>query len=340
MPRALVLALVGALGIALVSAMPASPAAYRAGGRSGVSAARTDSTAYRLRLGANMALVSVAGLPPQLGSLVQSGGSVVFQPLEGGDPVVLPLFQTTGEARRAPVVRLLEVAAGETDSLFLFHLGMAVVETARPGVLGDLVRDPGRVDELGSAWTTGGRTLAPKRDPAGAQAVVAELVQGAYADSLFRLLGAPSRAVGLVDGRGVRAGRLGEYLSRRDSIALSPSYMSSNAQLRHALAHELAHRWLRAHPDTADLLAEGLRPMRDSLRYGFDDRQEQLAEAVAFAVHFLQVTARKETADATLLDSYERLVPGTGRAAQLLMTSAVYEQHPLLQGITLAKASN
>ena len=52
MPRALVLALVGALGIALVSAMPASPAAYRAGGRSGVSAARTDSTAYRLRLGA------------------------------------------------------------------------------------------------------------------------------------------------------------------------------------------------------------------------------------------------------------------------------------------------
>ena len=65
------LALAGALSIAIVSALPATPAAYRAGGRTGLAGVRTDSTApYRSRLGTNVALVSVAGLPPVFGSLV------------------------------------------------------------------------------------------------------------------------------------------------------------------------------------------------------------------------------------------------------------------------------
>ena len=53
------LALAGALSIAIVSALPATPAAYRAGGRTGLAGVRTDSTApYRSRLGTNLALVS------------------------------------------------------------------------------------------------------------------------------------------------------------------------------------------------------------------------------------------------------------------------------------------
>ena len=250
MPRALLLALAGALSIAIVSALPDTPAAYRAGGRGGLAGVRTDSTApYRSRLGSsNLALVSVAGLPPVLGSLVQSAGSVVFQPVEGGEPVVFPLFKTVDGARRAPAVRLLEAAGDENDSLYLFHLGNAVVEIATPGILGELVAEPARVDELGSAWTTGGRTLAPRRNLESSLAVIRELEASPYADSVFFILGAPSRAIGVVDGRGVRAGRLGEYLSRRDSIALSPSYMTSTAQLRHALAHELAHRMLPEPP--------------------------------------------------------------------------------------------
>ena len=95
-----------------------------------------------------------------------------------------------------------------------------------------------------------------------------------------------------------------------------------------------------ARPERAEQLAASMHPMRDSLRYGYHDRQEQLAEAVAFAVHFLQVTARTETADASLLDSYERLVPGTRAAARLLITSPAYELHPLARGVTLAKAAD
>lgn len=341
MPRALLLALAGALSIAIVSALPATPAAYRSGGRAGLAGVRTDSTApYRNRLGSNLALVSVAGLPPVPGSLVQSAGSIVFQPAEGGEPVVFPLFKTLGGSRRLPAVRLLEAPGDENDSLYLFHLGSAVVETATPGILGELVAEPARVDDLGSAWTTGGRNLAPRRNLELSLAVIRELEASRYADSVFYILGAPARAIGVVDARGVRAGRLGEYLSRRDSIALSPSYMSSTAQLRHALAHELAHRWLREHPENAAALAATMHPMRDSLRYGYRDRQEQLAEAVAFAVHFLQVTARTETADPSLLDSYERLVPGSRAAARLLIISPAYELHPLARGVTLAKASD
>ena len=335
------LALAGALSIAIVSALPATPAAYRSGGRAGLAGVRTDSTApYRNRLGANLALVSVAGLPPVIGSLVQSAGSVVFQPAEGGEPVVFPLFKTIGGTRRLPAVRLLEAPGDENDSLYLFHLGSAVVETATPGILGELAAEPARVNDLGSAWTTGGRNLAPRRNVEVSLVVIQELEASRYADSLFYILGAPARAIGVVDARGVRAGRLGEYLSRRDSIALSPSYMSSTAQLRHALAHELAHRWLREHPEHAAALAETMHPMRDSLRYGYRDRQEQLAEAVAFAVHFLQVTARTGSADVSLLDSYERLVPGTRAAARRLITSPAYELHPLARGVTLAKASD
>ena len=341
MPRALMLALAGALSIAIVSALPATPAAYRAGGRAALEGMGADSTApYRSRAGTNLALVSVAGLPPVLGNLVQSAGSLVFQPVEGGEPVVFPLFKTVAGSRRAPAVRLLESAGAENDSLYLFHLGDAVVEIATPGILGELVAEPARVDELGSAWTTAGRTLAPRRHLAASLAVIRELEASPYADSVFFILGAPRRAIGVVDGRGVRAGRLGEYLSRRDSIALSPSYMTSTAQLRHALAHELAHRWLREHPESAEQLAASMHPMRDSLRYGYSDRQEQMAEAVAFAVHFLQVTARRESADPSLIGSYERLVPGTREAARLLITSPAYELHPLARGVTLAKASD
>lgn len=340
MRRALLLALAGTLGIAIVAALPDAPAAYRAA-RLSDPLVPADSTApLRSRLAANMALVSVAGLPPVEGSLVQSAGSVVFHPLDGGEAVVLPLFRTIAGAGRRPAVRLLEVAGGDDDPVFLFHLGAAVVETAAPGVLGELAAEPSRVNELGNAWTTGERMLAPRRDAAAAATVIEDLVRSTYAESLFAALGAPSRPIGIVDVRGVRAGRLGEYITRRDSIALSPSRMRSTAQLRHALAHELAHRWLRERPDTARQLTETLRPIRDSLRYGYHDRDEHLAEALAFAVHFLQTTSRKESADVVLLDSYERLVPGTRDAVRLLITLAPYRQHPLAGSVWPMKASD
>ena len=72
-------------------------------------------------------------------------------------------------------------------------------------------------------------------------------------------------------------------------------------------------------------------PIRDSLRYGFRNQDEQLAESLAFAVHFLDASRRLAgpTRAASLLDSYERLVPGTRNAALLLLTFPAYERHPL-----------
>ena len=91
--------------------------------------------------------------------------------------------------------------------------------------------------------------------------------------------------------------------------------MTGVAQLRHALAHELGHRWqLKAKAQLAALWS-GVPAIRDPKRYGYDDRSEHQAEAVAFAVNFLQTTATTRPAIAasslSLLDHYELLVPGT-----------------------------
>lgn len=312
---------------------PAGPAGYRsvavardtaAAGTGGVRAATGSA--------ATMALVSLAGLPPVSGTLVQSGGSLVFHPTDDGTMAVFPLFRTYGPtgSPRTPSVSLLEVANGTDDPIFLFHLGAAVVETSAPGILGELVAEPARIDELGTPWTTGTLTLAAPGDLAASFRIVQELSRSEYADSLFAVFGRPHRAFGVVSTRGERAGRLGEYLAGRDSVALSPSYLTSAAQLRHSLAHELAHRWLREHPQTAEALKSAMAPIRDPLRYGFRDADEQLAETLAFAVHFLDASRRPgRSAGPSLLESYERLVPGTRNAASLLLTLPAYERHPL-----------
>jgi hypothetical protein len=283
---------------------------------------------------ATTALVSLAGLPPVAGTLAQSGGSIVFRPAADGSMTVLPLFRSAGTdgTARTPAVTLLEVTSGDDSPVFLFHLGAAVVETSTPGILGELVAEPARIAELGTPWTTGALTLVPRGDVAGAMALIRSLVASAYADSVYAVFGPPSRPIGIVGPRGERAGRLGEYLSRRDSIALSPAFMTSQAQLRHSLAHELAHRWLREHPQSAEALSAVMSPIRDSLRYGFRNQDEQLAESLAFAVHFLDASGRGGgRASPALLESYERLIPGTRNAAALLLALPAYERHPLVR---------
>jgi hypothetical protein len=228
-------------------------------------------------------------------------------------------------------VSLLGVAPLGSDTVYLFHLDGAVVETATPGVLRDLLQNPARVDSLGDAWTTAETPLVGRSDVAGALRLLADLDSSSYADSLYRLFGRPSRPVGAVGVRGQKAGRLGEYITSRDSISLSPSRMGATAQLRHAFAHELAHRWQRRHPDSAAAGWGGVGPIRDSLRYGYGNPDEHQAEAIAFAVHFLQTTARGGPRDAAaqLLDAYERLVPGTRSMSRMLLIQPLYHQHPL-----------
>ena len=350
MPRpAFLLVGLGAL-IALAVSRAAEPAGrlvtlgYRAsrGTRAPYAArpAAGDSVATRLKTGwraagSRQGLLSIGGLPPVPGTLSLDGGSLIFQPAEGGTPVAYPLYRVAnsrGHAVRRPAVTLLGIDRTRGDGVYLFHLDGAVLETASPGVLQALVSEPSRVDSLGEAWATDRFALVDPRDTVAQLAAVRQLAATTYADSMFRLFGTPSRPLGLVGERGQRAGRLGEFIASRDSISLSPARMTTPAQLRHALAHELAHRWQRAMPGEFEALWEGVEPIHDSLRYGFANEQEHQAEAVAFAVHFLQTTAAPDLptdAALDLLQAYERLVPGTTVMARRLAAQPIYRYHPL-----------
>ncbi len=68
-------------------------------------------------------------------------------------------------------------------------------------------------------------------------------------------------------------------------------------------------------------------PIRDPRRYGYGNATEHQAEAIAFAVDFLQTTARLANATAgsvRLLDHYELLVPGTRTMVRYLSLQSTY----------------
>jgi hypothetical protein len=127
------------------------------------------------------------------------------------------------------------------------------------------------------------------------------------------------------------AGRLGEYIATRDSLALDPGHMTGESQLRHALAHELGHRWQLKAGGQLGVLWCGVPPIQDPKRYGYGDLVEHQAEAIAFAINYLQTTAGSaETANSlALLDHYELLVPGTRALVHYLSLQPIYHDHPL-----------
>ena len=92
-------------------------------------------------------------------------------------------------------------------------------------------------------------------------------------------------------------GDLAEYVRPRDSVAMDPVHIVSQDQMRHAFAHELGHRWEQREMglvgfDTGQCARDGR-----SQRYGYGSRAEHRAEAIAFAVHFLQSTAADRSSD-------------------------------------------
>ncbi len=133
----------------------------------------------------------------------------------------------------------------------------------------------------------------PLVDPADTDAALRTadaISSGAYADSRYALLGKPPRRTGLVGHGGRARGRLGEFIASRDSLALDPGHITSEAQLRHAFTHELTHRWQRHSVAELPALWAGIEPVHDPKSYGYASVGEQQAEAMAFAIHFLQPT--------------------------------------------------
>jgi hypothetical protein len=255
------------------------------------------------------------GLPPVPGEFILSDSGVVFQASASpvsAHPALLSLAYVEEENGRAH---------------YVFRIDSGVFETETPGPLLQWATHPDSVK-------SGGKTFHVEEgagDAVAALRTAREAERSAYADSLYRLFGRPSAPVGLVGKRGRAAGRLGEYIASRDSLALDPARMTSEAQLRHALAHELGHRWqVRARAQLAALWT-GVPEIRDPKRYGYRDPAEHQAEAIAFAINFLQATAGVALpADGLkLLEHYELLVPGTRALARYLLLQPVYQKHPL-----------
>ena len=329
--------------------MASLPAALRTAGYAAAPEARPDDTlrvrvvrtATRARKGSPVfgsivpGYLSARGLPPKQGQFTLTRRGLVFRSVDG-DIARFPLVgrdrTTTGGQRRPPGVALAYIDQTGGRPTYVFRVDAGVFETDVPGPLLDVASHPVWLDSVVAGSRVEDHPLVSPGDSSGLWAAARGITTGPYADSLYQLFGSPRAAVGLIGAPGRRAGRLGEYIARKDSLAFDPARMTGQAQLRHTLAHELGHRWQAQAPGQIATLWRGVPPIRDPRRYGHGNPSEHQAEAIAFAVDFLQTTARLATATAgslRLLDHYELLVPGTRTMVRYLSLQSTYRQHPL-----------
>ena len=304
--------------------------------------ARERKPATALPVGAEIGgFLSPRGLPPRPGRFIVTDTGLVFLSVDGRlaqtYPLVGPVREREGRRWRAPMVSLAYADSALGRPVYVFRVDGGVFGTETPGPLLDVAERPHWLDSLASRAWRPDRPIVNPRDTAAIWLVTRSIERSAYADTLFALFGRPARPAGLVSDRGRRAGRLGEYIASRDSLALDPARMSSEEQLRHAVAHELAHRWQARAPVQLRTLWQGIAPIPDSRRYGHNSVSEHQAEAIAFALHFLQSTAvarAEDPAFPALLDQYELLVPGTAVMARYFALQPIYTRHPLRRMLT------
>jgi hypothetical protein len=309
--------------------------------RATAAPARSDrERATTLPVGAAIGgFLSSRGLPPRPGQFIVTDSGLVFLSADGRlaqtYPLIGPVRVRDGRRSRTTVVSLAYADSALGRPVYVFRVDGGVFGTEAPGPLLDLAMRPRWLDSLGSREWRPDRPLVSPRDQAAIWLVVRSIEHSAYADTLYALFGRPARSAGLVSSRGRKSGRLGEYIASRDSLALDPARMSSEEQLRHAMAHELAHRWQSRAPGQLRTLWQGIGRIRDSRRYGHGKASEHQAEAIAFAVHYLQATAEApDPAAASLLEQYEVLVPGTSAMTRYLALQPIYARHPLRRMLT------
>ncbi len=287
---------------------------------------------------------SPRGLPPMQGALALTDTGLVFRSADGRFtatlPVVGPVRQSPEGPWRAAAVSLAYVDQALGSDSYLFRVDGGVFETEDPGALMDVAAHPSWLDRLSSREWTADRALVNGADEASVRGLLASLTLSPYADSLYAIFGRPVRPAGVVGERGRAAGRLGEYIASRDSLALDPGRMTSDAQLRHTLAHELAHRWQARSAAQLAVLWRGVPAIRDPKRYGYDNVAEHQAEAAAFAMHFLLATAaaRDPSGELPTLDHYELLVPGTRTMARYFAMQPGFLRHPMRAVLTTGRA--
>jgi hypothetical protein len=266
--------------------------------------------------------------------LTLSDAGVAFRSAAGSTIVSYRTFYRVGTTTVArpgvPAASLAYTGRIGNQTSYVFRFRDGVFETEAPGpLLHSLAEFILLEGEPGSGLRS---ELGGTADTAAMWEMIQRLAESPYADTLYALFGRPSAPIGLVGSTGARAGDLAEYVHARDSVALDPARMTTQAQLRHAFAHELGHRWeSRARPEV-DSVLNGWRGISDRERYGYLSGSEQRAEAIAFAVHFLQSTASGSVPGGEaveLLRHYEFLVPGTHQMARYLILQPSYRRHPL-----------
>ena len=347
--RLLLVATVAAIAGAL------APAGPRAVGYSAATATRSRDTlrvrmverASRGRALARGAVVhgylSPRGLPPVKGRVTVTASGLVFRSADGFTsrfPLVGPLRGPVGRRWRATTISLAYIDGTNSRPAYVFRVDAGVFETDLPGHLLEVAAHPPWLDSLAPTEWAPDPTLVSPTDTAALWATAQSIMATSYADSLYSLFGAPRAPVGLISRRGRAAGRLGEYIGSRDSLALDPARMTGTSQLRHTLAHELGHRWQARSRAQLQALWTGIPPIRDPKRYGYGNVSEHQAEAIAFAINFLQTTARGSepvASSVTLLDHYELLVPGTRIMVRYLALQPIYRRHSLAGLLTTGR---
>jgi hypothetical protein len=301
-----------------------------------LSRAEARGSGRALALGAVVdGYLSLRGLPPVKGRFTVTDSGLVFRSTDGSTarfPLVGPLRGAAGRPWRATAVSLAYIDEANSRPVYVFRLDAGVFQTDVPGHLLELAGHPQWLDSLAPTEWPVARPLVSSPDTTALWATARNIMASTYADSLYSLFGTPRAPVGLIGPRGRAAGRLGEYIGSRDSLALDPGRMTGASQLRHTLAHELAHRWQARAPRQVAALWSGVVPIRDPKRYGYGNVSEHQAEAIAFAINFLQTTATRSqpvASSLTLLDHYELLVPGTRIMARYLALQPIYRRHPL-----------
>jgi len=287
--------------------------------------------------------LSPRGLPPVKGRVTVTDSGLVFRAADGSTarfPLVGPPRGPAGRRRRATTISLAYIDGTNSRPAYVFRVDAGVFETDLPGHLLEVATHPLWLDSLAPEELALDPPLVSPTDTAALWATARSIMATGYADSLYSLFGTPRAPVGLIGQRGRAAGRLGEYIGSHDSLALDPARMKGTSQLRHTLAHELGHRWQARSRAQIQALWTGIAPIRDPKRYGYGNVSEHQAEAIAFAVNFLQTTARGSepvASSITLLDHYELLVPGTRIMVRYLAMQPIYRRHPLAGLLTTGR---
>jgi hypothetical protein len=289
------------------------------------AAARTS----RIRFGAvTPGYLSAWGLPPVQGHITLSDTGLVFRSAGGSS------------STRTTTVSLGYVDRRNGRAHYVFRVDGGVFETDFPEVLLEVIDDAAWLKNLRPPQRDKQTALVNTSDPRAQLIAARQLAASPFADSMYIVFGRPGAPVGLIGRRGRMAGRLGEYIASRDSLALDPGRMLGEAQLRHALAHELGHRWQARGKTQLATLWSGVTPIRDPKRYGYGEPSEHQAEAIAFAINFLQTTAAASGAPGTLLallEHYELLVPGTRVLVRYFLLQPIYRNHPLRARLTTSR---